>query len=155
MCSVLFLPVYSLFKCFRSSQMCLVLFLPVQTLLTCFRRLALQTLSLSFLTYNSSSDSKAFLGFIVFSGSPSAVHWLSFSSMQRHGHSHKLTSSRALQHYTVGIPFWTSCKRQSQTSKFDGTTTIPRAPSHTIHITITYVLRRGIQKHCTWRKWLT
>ena len=26
---------------------------------------------------------------------------LSFSSMQRHGHSHKLTSSRALQYYTV------------------------------------------------------
>ena len=31
---------------------------------------------------------------------------LSFSSaMRRHGHSHKLTSSRALRYYTVGIPF--------------------------------------------------
>ena len=34
---------------------------------------ALRTLSLSFLT-NSSSDSKAFLRFIAFSGSPTAVH---------------------------------------------------------------------------------
>ena len=30
---------------------------------------------------------------------------LSFSSMRRHGHSHKLTSSRAPRYYTVGIPF--------------------------------------------------
>ena len=30
---------------------------------------------------------------------------LSFSSMRRHGHSHKPTSSRALRYYTVGIPF--------------------------------------------------
>ena len=33
-----------------------------------------RTLSLSFLTNNSSSDSKAFLRFIAFSGSPTAVH---------------------------------------------------------------------------------
>ena len=40
MCSVLFLPVYSLFKCFRSSHACHmrpVLFLPVQSLFKCFR----------------------------------------------------------------------------------------------------------------------
>ena len=30
---------------------------------------------------------------------------LSFPSMRRHGHSHKLTSSHALRYYTVGIPF--------------------------------------------------
>ena len=36
--------------------------------------LALRTLSLSFLTSNSCSDSKAFLHFIAFSGSPTAVH---------------------------------------------------------------------------------
>ena len=38
--------------------------------------LALRTLSLSFVTifYNSPSDSKAFRRFIVFSGSPTAVH---------------------------------------------------------------------------------
>ena len=82
MCSVLFLAVYSLFKCFRSSHachMCSVLFLPVQSLLTCFRssitRFAdIVSLFLSFLTNNSSSDSKAFLRFITFSGSPTAVH---------------------------------------------------------------------------------
>ena len=60
--------------------------------------LALQTLSL---TNISSSDSKVFLRFIVFSGSPTAVH-------------HSL---QALQYYTVGIPFWTARKRQSQASK--------------------------------------
>ena len=36
--------------------------------------LALRTLSLSFVTNNSSSDSKAFLRFIAFSGSPTVVH---------------------------------------------------------------------------------
>ena len=65
--------------------------------------LALLTLSL---TNNSSPDSKAFLRFIAFSGSPTAVHRL----------------LHALQYYTVAIPFWTACKRPSQT-KFDGKTT--------------------------------
>ena len=40
MCSVLLFPVYSLFKCFRSSHachMCLVLFLPVYSLFKCSR----------------------------------------------------------------------------------------------------------------------
>ena len=44
---------------------------------------------------------------------------------------------------------------QSQTSKFDRKTTIPRAQVTWSHITIIYVLQRGIWKHCTWRKWLT
>ena len=35
---------------------------------------------------------------------------LSFSSMRRHGHSHKLISSHALRYCTVGIPFCTSRK---------------------------------------------
>ena len=99
------------FKCFRSS-------------LT-----ALQTLSLSFLTTNSSSDSKAFL---CFSGSPKVVHCAFLFFDERHGHSHKLTSSCALWYYTVGIPFCSSRKGQSQTSKFDGKTTIPGAPGHVI-----------------------
>ena len=59
--------------------------------------LALRTLSL---TNNSSSGSKAFLCFIAFSGSPTAVH-------------HPLHA-------------------QSQTSKFDGKTTIWYATSHMI-----------------------
>jgi len=87
LCLVLFLPVYSLFKCFRRSHayhMCSVLFLPVQV---CSRvsealLLALRTWSLSFLTDNSSSDNKAFPSFIVFSDSPTAVHraFLSFNA---------------------------------------------------------------------------
>ena len=76
--------------------------------------LTFQTLSLSFVTNNSSSDSKAFLRFIAFSGSPTAVH----HAMQRHGHSYKLISSHALQYCTVGIPFWTySHRRLSSTEK--------------------------------------
>ena len=55
--------------------MCSVLFLPVQSLLTCFRRSRFADfVSLSFVTNNSSSDSMAFLRFIAFSCSPTAVH---------------------------------------------------------------------------------
>ena len=75
MCSVLFLPVYSLFKCFRSSHACHmrpVLFLPVQSLLTCFRSSLTRFADfVSLFLTNNSSDSKAFLHF---SGSPTAVH---------------------------------------------------------------------------------
>ena len=78
MCFVLFLPVYSLFKSFRSSHachMCSVLFLPVQSLLTCFRSSLTRFVDfVSLFLTNSSSDSKAFLRFIAFSGSPTAVH---------------------------------------------------------------------------------
>ena len=70
---------------------------------------------------------------------------LSFSSIRRHYHSHKLTSSHALWYYTswaylsqmhrpnlwVGILFWTSRKRQWQTSKFNRKA-IPRAQTHMI-----------------------
>ena len=117
--------------------LCLVLFLPVQSLLTCFR--SFLTHFVHFVTNNSSSDTKAFLRFITFSGFPTAVH-------------HPL---HALRYYTVGIPFRTTCKGQSQTSKFDGKATIPHAQVTWSHITITYVLQRNIRKHCTWRKWLT
>ena len=92
----------------HACQMCLVLFSPVQSLLTCFRssltRFA-DFVSLSFPTNNPSSDSKAFLRFIAFLGSPTAVHCAFLSSMRRHGHSHKLISSRAPRYYTVHIPF--------------------------------------------------
>ena len=80
MYSVVFLPVYSLFKRFQKIS-CLPYV--VDSVLACAKPAdacvseallpALQTLSLSFLT-NSSSDSKVFQHFIVFSGSPSAVH---------------------------------------------------------------------------------
>ena len=63
--------------------------------------LVLRTLSLSFPTNNSSSDSKAFLRFIAFSGSPTAVHCAFLSSMRRHGHSHKLISSRGPRYFTL------------------------------------------------------
>ena len=80
---------------------------------------------------------------------------LSFSSMRRHGHSHKLTSSRALRYYTLGIPFWTSRKRQPQKSKYNWkTTTCFNLRDHTFSYHYVRVTR-GIRKHCTWRKWLT
>ena len=81
--------------------MCLFLFLLCNSLLMCFgRSLTLQTLAPSFLT-NKSSLRQAFLCFIAFSDSPTAAH-CDLSSMQRHGHSHKLTSSCALQYRTMG-----------------------------------------------------
>ena len=84
-----------------SYMMCLCLSYVFGSVLACAKSahvllLTLRTLSL---TNNSSSDSKAFLRFIAFSGSPTAVH-------------HPL---HALWYYAVGIPFWTTCKRQSQT----------------------------------------
>ena len=68
-------------------HMCLVLFLPVQSLLTCFR--SFLTRFADFVSNNSSSDTKAFLRFITFSGSPTAVY----------------RPLHALRYYTVGIPF--------------------------------------------------
>ena len=109
--------------------------------------LALWTLSLSFVTNNSSLDSKAFLRFIAFSDFPTAVHraFLFFKGMAT------VTNWPLCVHYditlwaylsqthrpnlrycTVGIAFWASRKRQSQMSKFDRKTTIPRAPTHLI-----------------------
>ena len=66
---------------------------------------------------------------------------LSFSSMRRHGHSHKLTSSRALWYYTVSIPFCSSHKRQTRTSKFNGknhNTTCSKSRDHTLLLRTCY-----------------
>ena len=54
-----------------------------------------------------------------------------------------------LRYYTEGIPFWTSCKRQSQMSKFYRNIMGSNSRDHTF--TITYVLRRGIWKDYTWK----
>ena len=79
--------------------------------------LSLRTLSLSFLTNNSSSDSKAFLGFTAFSGRA----FLFFNAKAwPQSQTHLFTCTTVLH-----------CG-QSQTSKFDGKTTIPRVPSHVI-----------------------
>ena len=106
-----------------------------------FQKLSYSLCELLSLTNNSSSDTKAFLPCIAFSCSPIAVH----------------RPLHALRYYTVGIPFWTARKRQSQTSKFDGKSHNTVCSSHVTwsHIIVTYVLRRNIRKHCTWRKWLT
>ena len=97
-------------QCFRRSHarhMCLILFLPVQSLfMHVFQKLSyLQCglfLSLSSLTlpqtvrlFNISLRSQAL---------QQQYTVPSFSSTQRHCHSHKLTSSCALRYYTVGIP---------------------------------------------------
>ena len=70
MCSVLFLPVYCLFKCFRSSHachMCLVLFLPVYSLFKCCRSSLTSFADFVSLFRHCSSDSKALIHFIAFS----------------------------------------------------------------------------------------
>ena len=96
-------------------------FLPVQSLLTVSEALLLplRTLSLSFVTNNSSSDTKAFLRFIAFSGSQIAVHrdFLFFSDAKAWPQSQTdlftcttvlhcgHTFLRRIGYYTVGIPF--------------------------------------------------
>ena len=130
---------YNVFKCFRSSHVChvclLFLFLPVQSLFTCFRssysfcRLCLslsslitlpQTVRLFYVSLRSQAPQQQYTGFpfLQCKGMATVTNW------PLHVHYHIRLS--------VGIPFWSSRKRQSQTSKFDGKTTIPRAPSHVI-----------------------
>ena len=75
------------YLCFYAYHMCLVLFLPVQSLLMRFRRFV--TRFADFVSNISSSDTKAFLCFIAFSGSPTAIH-------------HPL---HELRYYTAGISF--------------------------------------------------
>jgi len=104
-----------------------------------FQKLSYSLCGPSLVSNSSSSDTKAFLSFIAFSGFPTAVH----------------RPLHALRYYTVGIPFWTTRKRWSQMSKFDRKTTIPCAQVTWSHITVTYMLRKNIRKHCMWRKWLT
>ena len=74
-------------KCSCLYTMCSVLFLTACPCSCVSEALLLTLLTLS-LTNNSSSDSKAFLCYIAFSGSPKAVH----------------RPLHVLQYYTVGIP---------------------------------------------------
>ena len=90
-------------------------------------------LRLSLLSLITSSDSKAFLRFIAFSGSPTVAHHAFPFRLWCEGMAKsKLTFSCALWYYTVGIPLWTSRNRQSQTSKFHGKNTTPCAPTYVI-----------------------
>ena len=77
-----------------------------------FRSFTLRTLSLTALP-------QTVRLFIAFSGSPKAVN-------------HPL---HALQYNTVSIPFWTTRKRHSQTSKFDEKAT-PRAQAESLDYTL-------------------
>ena len=122
-------------------HMCSVLACVIKSAHVCFRSsLTPRTLALSFLTNNSSSDSKAFYVSLRSQAPQQQYTVLSFSSMRRNGHSQKLTSLRAPRYYTVGIPF------QSQASRFDGKSTISRAASCVItHYRYVYVLRRGTE----------
>ena len=84
-------------------------------------------LALLIVSNNSSSDSKAFLRFIAFSGSTTAVH------------------------RPYGITLWAYLseplvKDSHKCLKFDGKTTTPRAQ---VANTVTYALRRSIRKHGT------
>ena len=154
MCSVVFLPVYSLFKMFQKISCLPYVF---DSVLACAKPAharvseallpALRTLSLSFLT-NSSSDSKAFQHFIAFSGSPnSSTPCFPFFDAKSWPQSQtELYTCTTVLH--CGHTF---LRRLSSTEK----------PQYRVlqvtwsHIAVTYVLRRGIRKHCTWRKWLT
>ena len=90
---------------------CPVLFLPVQSLLTCFRSSLTRFADFVSLSSSSLISLPQTVGLRPFyvslcSQAPQQQYTvLSFSLMRRHGHSHKLTSSRAPLYYTVGIPF--------------------------------------------------
>ena len=103
---------------------------------------------------NSSSDSKAFLHFIAFSGSPTVV-WVRLVRLVHRAFlffdvkvwpQSQTDLFMCTTVYTVGIPFCISRKRQSQVRR--------EKPQYRVlqvtwsHITITYVLWRGIRKHC-------
>ena len=129
MCSVVFLPVYSQFKGFRRSHVChMCLFLPVQSLLIHEALLpALRTLSLSSLTL---PQTVRLYNVSLLSQAPQQQYTvLSFSSMRRHVHSHKLTSSCA-----YGITLWAYLSEPLVKDS---------------HKNVTCLLRRGIRKHCT------
>ena len=151
--------------------MCSVLFLLVQSLITCFRSCLTRFgdfVSL-FRRYNCSSDSTFhFFSWFVNNSTP-CFPFLRYKGMSTvtnwplHVHygitmwAYLSQTHRPNQRYcTVGIPFWNSRKRQTQTfiKVQRKNPTILRAPSHMITHS-PYVLQRGIRKHCTCTKWLT
>ena len=155
--------------------MCSVLFLPVQSAHV-FQKFSYSLcrlcLSLSSLITLRCSDSKAFVQFIAFSGSPTAVHRNFLSLMQRHGHS-TLEPRLSIPDFVSQLWFFSKAARQNLDGKpgfeANGITLWAylsepvvkdshkrlRSMQHCMfqvtwsHITVTYVLRRGVQKHCT------
>ena len=98
-------------KYFRRSHachMCSILFLSVQSLLMhVFQKLSylLCGLCLSLCSLTLPQTIRLFNISLRSSGSATTVHRaFLFFDVNRHGHSHKLTSSHALWYYTVGIP---------------------------------------------------
>ena len=127
-CLVLFLPVYSVFKCFRSSHAChmcsLFLFLPVQSLLVYFRS-SLTRFSTFHCVLRLSNSSLSLACETI----PTAVHcaFLFFDAK-----AWPQSQTDLFKCTMVGIPFCSSCKRQPQTSKFDGKDHNTTSPSHMI-----------------------
>ena len=125
-------------------HMCLALFLPVQLcLLMCFRSYLSHLICGVCLSLSSlitlPQTVRLFLGFIVFSGSPTAPHcaFLFFDAKAWP----QSQTARAPWYYTLGIPFWTSCKDSHKRLKFDGKTTVLCASTHVIthlHVTERY-----------------
>ena len=106
MCSVLFLPVCSVFKCFRSSHACHIcspfVFACAKSAYV-FQKLSYSLCGLCLSLFSLITLPQT-VRVSLHSQAPQQQYTvLSFSLMQRHGYSHKLTSSRALQYYTVGI----------------------------------------------------
>ena len=130
-------------------------------------------LCLSFVTNNSSSDSKAFLHFNVFSGAPTVVHRAFLFRLRCEGMA-TTTNWRLHVHYSITL--WAYLSQMHRPNLWYYTVGIASEPlvkdSHNrlsstekpqycllqltwLHFTVTYVLQRGIRKHCTWREWLT
>ena len=126
--------------------------------------LTLWTLSHSFVTNDSSSDSKAFLRFIAFSAPlqqytvlSSPTNFFMCTTVFHCGH----TFLRCID-LIYGIPLWAYLSEALVKDSHKCVSLMEKPQYHTAcsnsrddTFTLTYVLWRGIWKHCTWRKWLT
>ena len=134
----------------HACQMCLVLFLLVQSLLTCFRSPLTRFADfVSLFPHYPSSDSKAFLRFIAFSGSPTAVHccfpffdaksWpqsqidlFTCTTVLHCAHTFLRPIALHCMHYGITLWAYLSEPLVKDNHKRSAENTIPRAPSHVI-----------------------
>ena len=132
----------------------LLLFLPVKSLITRFRSLTHFAHFVSlFHHYNSSSDSKAFLRFTAFTGSVPVV--TNGPLHMDYGITHTFLRRIDL---IYGIALWAYFSKPlvkevtNVVWQENDNIVFSNSSDHTF--TVMYVLRRGIRKHCVWRKWL-
>ena len=118
-------------------HMCSVLFLPVQSLLMCFRSSLTRFADFSLITL------------------PQTLR-LFYVPLRSQAPQQQYTVH--CMHYSITLWAYLSeplIKDSHQHLNTMKKPTLPHAQVTWSHIIITYVLWRGIRKHCMWRKWLT